>query len=81
MGRFKTGDVVARKSYGMDILFKIVGIENNGKEDIVSLKGITCRLQADAPESDLLLQDDECIKEYTRKHGMAGKRRQYLKNT
>ncbi len=81
MGKFKTGDVVARKSYGMDVLFKIVGIENNGQEDIVSLKGITCRIQADAPESDLLLQDEECIREYKMKHGMAGRKRRLIKTT
>ena len=67
MGNFKIGDIVARKSYGCDILFKIVGIENNGKEDILTLKGIACRLEADAPECDLVLQSKQNAKEHIRK--------------
>lgn len=47
---FRVGDVVARKSYNYDILFKIVNIHNNG---IVDLQGLTVRIVADAPEYDL----------------------------
>lgn len=56
MSIFKIGDIVTRKSYGSDIFFKIVEIKNEGGENIATLKGITYRLEADAPESDLLLQ-------------------------
>ena len=35
MEKFKIGDVVARKSYNFDILFKVVGINNNGIVDLV----------------------------------------------
>lgn len=56
MSMVKIGDIVARKSYGCDILFKVAAIENNGKENIVTLKGIVYRLEADAPESDLVVQ-------------------------
>lgn len=49
MEGFRVGDVVARKSYGYDILFKVVGM-NNGLVDLV---GLTVRIIADAPEYDL----------------------------
>lgn len=50
----KIGDVVARKSYNKDILFKIVGFgvdENN--EKIAILKGIAFRIIADSYIDDL----------------------------
>jgi spore coat assembly protein len=49
MEKFKVGDVVGRKSYNFDILFRIIAINN----DIVDLVGITVRIIADAPEYDL----------------------------
>lgn len=45
------GDIVGRKSYGMDILFKI--IEINKKTKTAVLKGVDMRLLADASLSDL----------------------------
>lgn len=48
---FKIGDIVARKSYNYDVLFKIKSI--NG--EIVDLVGITVRIIADAPMYDLKL--------------------------
>lgn len=59
MENFKIGDVVARKSYDYDILFKIVGISNSG---IVDLVGLTVRIVADAPEYDLKRIDDDEVK-------------------
>lgn len=47
---FKIGDYVVRKSYGKDILFRIVNISGNG---IVGLVGISYRVSADAPLDDL----------------------------
>ena len=50
----KIGDIVARKSYNKDIIFKIVGFnidENNNK--IAVLKGIAFRVIADAYLEDL----------------------------
>ncbi|HHV96336.1 MAG TPA: hypothetical protein GXX37_07675 [Clostridiaceae bacterium] len=64
MGNLKIGDIVARKSYGYDIFFKVVDIQNNGKDEIATLKGITCRIQADAPASDLVVQPEEKVREY-----------------
>ena len=46
MENFKIGDVVARKSYNYDILFKIVGINSNSIADLV---GLSVRIIADAP--------------------------------
>lgn len=50
MEKFKVGDVVARKSYNFDVIFKITGINNNG---IVELAGLTVRILADSPTYDL----------------------------
>lgn len=63
MSNLKVGDIVARKSYGLDILFKVTDIKENGGEPIVTLKGIDYRIQADAPESDLIVQDNNRINE------------------
>lgn len=51
----KVGDIVARKSYGYDILFKVHDIVV-GKDSsrTVILKGLNYRLFADAPESDIV---------------------------
>lgn len=67
MANLKIGDIVARKSYGYDIFFKVVDIKNDGKENVITLKGITYRIQADAPESDLIVQPDAKVREYTEK--------------
>lgn len=64
MANFKIGDIVARKSYGYDIFFKVVDIKDNGKENIITLKGISYRIQADAPESDLVVQPDSKVRAY-----------------
>ena len=50
---FKIGDIVSRKSYNNDILFRIINIDN----DIVSLKGVDLRLYADSLISDLKKED------------------------
>jgi len=65
--RLKVGDIVARKSYGYDVLFKVVDIRNDGKERIATVKGINYRLEADAPESDLVLQTEQQVREYRAK--------------
>ena len=48
------GDYVTRNSYNNDIVFKIIGIEN----DIYYLKGMYVRLYADSYKDDLALCDD-----------------------
>lgn len=46
---FKIGDIVARKSYNYDVLFRITSLSNN----IANLVGITVRIVADSPVYDL----------------------------
>lgn len=50
MEMFKIGDIVARKSYNYDILFKIINVRSNGICDLV---GMSVRIVADAPDYDL----------------------------
>lgn len=64
MGELKIGDIVARKSYGYDIFFKVADISNIGGERVITLKGISYRIEADAPESDLEIQPDSKVREY-----------------
>ena len=64
MKKIKKGDIVSRNSYQNDILFyveKIVKTENRGK--VAILKGITIRIEADAPIDDLELPNESRIKE------------------
>lgn len=51
---FQVGDIVTRKSYDNDIIFKIVVINDN----ICTLKGVSVRLFADSPKEDLKIYDD-----------------------
>ena len=51
---FNIGDYVTRNSYNNDIVFKIIGIEN----DIYYLKGMCVRLYADSYKDDLVLYDN-----------------------
>lgn len=69
MGKFKAGDIVARKSYGFDILFRVVDVKTNDDQDELTLKGLTYRIEADAPESDLILQTEHRIREYMQASG------------
>jgi spore coat assemly protein len=64
MGELKIGDIVARKSYGCDVFFKVVEIKSEGGENIITIKGISYRIEADAPESDLELQPENKVNEY-----------------
>ena len=56
---FNVGDLVSRKSYKDDIVFKIINIDN----DKAYLKGVEVRLLADAPLNDLnitqVLKEDD----------------------
>jgi spore coat assembly protein len=49
------GDYVTRNSYNNDIVFKIIGIENN----VYYLKGVSVRLYADSYSEDLILCDEQ----------------------
>lgn len=50
---FHIGDIVTRRSYGGDVYFKVIDIENNRSEPIYVLKGLLHRLIADSKASDL----------------------------
>ena len=52
---FNIGDIVSRNSYGNDVYFKIIKVEN----DTAYLKGVELRLFADSPINDLVI-----VKEY-----------------
>jgi spore coat assemly protein len=64
MGSINVGDIVARKSYGFDILFKVIDVKKIEKEYTAILKGLSYRIEADAPESDLIPQSDKRINEH-----------------
>ncbi|GMA50547.1 hypothetical protein GCM10025857_19040 [Alicyclobacillus contaminans] len=65
---WKSGDLVARKSYGKDLCFVIVEVDEASETAI--LKGIDVRLMADAPFSDLELLSEEERQQFeaNRKH-------------
>ncbi len=54
---FKVGDLVTRKSYDNDIVFKIIKIIDN----VAIIKGLNVRLYADSPMDDLKLVEDARI--------------------
>ncbi|MDQ2086043.1 sporulation peptidase YabG [Herbivorax sp. ANBcel31] len=63
----KIGDIVSRKSYGSDILFKVVDIKRDGEKKIAVLNGLCFRLEADAPETDLIVRTEDYVKNYNEK--------------
>ncbi len=58
---FNIGDYVTRKSYNNDIVFKIIGVNDN----TYYLNGVSVRLYADSPVEDLVLyngkEDDKFV--------------------
>lgn len=60
--KISKGSIVARKSYGKDILFKIDRIIKlkNGERYCI-LKGLTVRIEADSPLSDIELVEEKRI--------------------
>ncbi|MES5398194.1 sporulation peptidase YabG [Bacillus amyloliquefaciens] len=63
--QFQIGDMVARKSYQMDVLFRIIGIEQTSKgNSIAILHGDEVRLIADADFSDLepVRKDEQAVR-------------------
>ena len=56
---FNIGDLVTRKSYNNDTIFKIISIDN----DIAILKGVNIRLFADSEISDLEYVENKNIKD------------------
>lgn len=62
MDTLKIGDIVARKSYGSDVYFRITDItsKSDGKK-VYMLKGLLYRIEADSSEEDLVLQDNDTV--------------------
>lgn len=58
----KKGDIVARKSYGKDILFVVDRIiRTKPSNSYAILKGLTIRIEADAPINDIEKVDEKII--------------------
>lgn len=63
MRNYQVGDIVARKSYGGDVLFSIAAIdESRNDEQQCIVKGVMYRLEADAPINDLVLLDTRDVR-------------------
>lgn len=50
----KVGDLVGRRSYNCDIVFRVHDIVKQNNKTIIILKGMNLRIIADAPESDVV---------------------------
>lgn len=57
--KYKLGELVTRKSYEHDMIFKVVDVI----DETYILKGLNIRLYADSPEDDLSLYEDEMDEE------------------
>lgn len=62
MKKIKKGDIVARKSYGKDIIFYVKRIIRTPNGDISILSGLVERIEADSKLEDLELVDEKTIK-------------------
>ncbi|MCT4618934.1 MAG: sporulation peptidase YabG [Marinisporobacter sp.] len=67
MMNLRVGDLVARRSYGLDVLFRVIDIiRTRRRSKVAILKGINFRIIADAPEADLYRFPLNRIKDYNR---------------
>ena len=67
MKKIKKGDIVARISYGKDIIFYVKRIIKTPKEEIAILCGLIDRIEADSKLQDLELVDKKTIELITKK--------------
>lgn len=63
MRKIKKGDIVARKSYGKDIIFYVKRILKTQKEETAILCGLLERIEADSKISDLEIIDKNTLEE------------------
>ena len=63
MKKIKKGDIVARKSYGKDILFVVKNIIHTNRGEIAILRGIVDRIESDSEIEDLEIVDKQIVKE------------------
>ena len=66
MKKIKKGDIVARKSYGKDIIFYVKRIIKTSSKSIAILCGLYERIEADSNLDDLELLDDIQLKDITK---------------
>lgn len=64
MKKIKKGDIVARKSYGKDIIFYVKRLVKASNTDTAILCGLFERIEADSNIEDLELLDDKTIKSF-----------------
>ena len=63
MTKIKKGDIVARKSYGKDIIFSVKRIIKTANGDIAILCGLVKRIEADSKVEDLEIIDKNIVKQ------------------
>ena len=63
MKKIKKGDIVARKSYGKDIIFYVKRIIKTINGDVAILCGLAKRIEADSKVEDLEIIDKDIVKE------------------
>ncbi|SFG99217.1 spore coat assemly protein [Desulfotomaculum arcticum] len=66
MGELKVGDVVGRKSYGLDVYFKVMDIVVDNEKKMARLNGLDMRLCATAPIEDLEKIESAKVADYWR---------------
>lgn len=66
MGGLKVGDVVGRKSYGLDVYFKVMEIVEENEKKMARLNGLDMRLCATAPIEDLERIESAKVADYWR---------------
>ena len=66
MKKIKKGDIVARKSYGKDIVFYVKKIIKTSPENIAILCGLYERIEADSKLADLELLDSVQLQNITK---------------
>ena len=59
----KIGDIVVRKSYDKDIIFRIIDIKEVRGKVYCILKGLSIRIIADSPKDDLEVVDYVYVEE------------------
>lgn len=67
MNCIKEGDIVGRKSYGKDIIFKVSKIIEKQNKKIAILNGVIERIEADSEILDLELIEKQKVKEILKK--------------
>jgi len=67
LNKIKKGDIVGRKSYKKDIIFVVNNVIEHKNENIVILKGLYERIEADSDISDLEKIDKIELKKYLQK--------------